>query len=97
MMDCVVSPLAEADLDEIWLYLAREAGQNAADRLLDAIIQGILMLSAHPEAGRARPDIHAGVRSFPVGSFVIYYRATSSTLEVARVLHGSRDHSSAGI
>lgn len=38
-----VSPRAEADLDEIWLYVARESGNvETADRLIDAITDRFL-------------------------------------------------------
>ena len=89
-MSLVVSPLAESDLEEIWLFLASEAGHDTADRTIDSIVRAFSMLVAHPHAGRARPDIHDEIRSFPVGKFVVYYRAIH-TIEVARILHGSRD------
>jgi toxin ParE1/3/4 len=97
MTHYALAPLAESDLDDIWLYIAREAGSDTADRLFDALIRRVLMLAVHPQAGRARPDIADNVRSFPVGSFVIYYRATPAGVMIARVLHGSRDPESARI
>jgi toxin ParE1/3/4 len=91
MTHYALAPLAESDLDDIWMYIASESGSDTADRLFDAIIRRVLMLAVHPRAGRARPDIGDNVRSFPMGSFVIYYRATPSGVMIARVLHGSRD------
>jgi len=49
------------------------------------------MLGGWPEAGRRREDIAPGVRSFPVKSYVIFYRQGAGQIQVLRVLHGRRD------
>lgn len=41
--------------------------------------------------GRARDEISPGLRSFPAGSHVIYYRVSDTELIVTRIVHGSRD------
>jgi len=33
----------------------------------------------------------ARLRSFPVGSYVIFYRPMENGVEIVRVLHGARD------
>jgi hypothetical protein len=39
-----LSPEAEADLDDIWFYVARESGSlEIADRLIDSITQRFVM------------------------------------------------------
>jgi len=49
-----VSPLAEADLDDIWLYVARESGSmDVATRLVDSIAERFFFLSTFLQAGRA--------------------------------------------
>ncbi len=50
------------------------------------------MLARMPQAGRLREAIDPGVRSFPVGEYVIYYREIEpGGIMIARVLHGRRD------
>ncbi len=49
------------------------------------------MLAANPLAGRARSELHEGLRSFPVGSYVVFYSPTPEGVEIVRVLHGRRD------
>jgi toxin ParE1/3/4 len=49
------------------------------------------MLRDNPEAGRARPELAPGVRSFPVGNYVIFYRLTGGGVELLRALNGYRD------
>ena len=90
MKTFVLSPAAEQDLAEIETHVARDH-QHAASRLLDALEAACRLLAVHPEAGRRRDEIAPGVRSFPVGSYVIFYRQLPGTVGIARVLHGSRD------
>ena len=86
-----LSPLAGLDLEEIWLYIARDSGVARADRLIHVIARGLDLLATHPDAGRARDEIASGLRSFPVKSYVIYYRTSERGVLVSRVLHGKRD------
>jgi toxin ParE1/3/4 len=86
-----LSKLAEADLDEMWLYVARDRGVEAADRLLDDIMDRIVLLASQPNAGRLRDELAVGLRSFPVKSHIIYYRPEPRCILIARVLHGHRD------
>ena len=86
-----LSSLAELDLEEIWLYVARDSGVALADRFIHVIARGLDLLAAHPDAGRARDEIASGLRSFPVKSYVIYYRTSEQGVLVSRVLHGKRD------
>ena len=89
-----LSALAEADLDEIWSYVAEDASPTMADRLIDAIFDRFELLVEQPRMGRKRPEFGEGVRSFVVESYVIYYRHAEGVL-VARVLHGRRDQAAA--
>ena len=94
-MGCRLSPEAESDLHEIWLYTAKESGDvDIADRLIDSITARFLLLSMHPHAGRRRDeDLHRpGLRSFPIGRYIIFYRVTDrSDVFILRVLAGARD------
>jgi len=87
----VWSPEAEQDLIEIWAYLAREASPRVADRQLRSIDRACDGLSERPLTGRIRSELLAGVRSIPVRPYALFYRVTATTVEVVRVLHGSRD------
>jgi len=49
------------------------------------------MLAESPSAGRTREEFQPGLRSFPVGSFVVFYRPIEDGILVVRVLHGARD------
>ncbi|WEZ82884.1 type II toxin-antitoxin system RelE/ParE family toxin [Rhizobium sp. 32-5/1] len=83
-------PRAKVDLVDIWRYIAGD-DDAAADRLLDRVYATLRMLADHPEAGRARPELHESLRSFPVGNYIIYYECTPNALTVIRVLSAFRD------
>jgi toxin ParE1/3/4 len=85
-----ITELAESDLTKIWLYIARDKPQ-AADRFVDELRAQCEKLAAQPDLGRPRPDLAAGIRSYRVGNYLIFYFPTATGVEVARVLHGARD------
>jgi toxin ParE1/3/4 len=88
-----VAPQAEADLDNIWYYVAKESGSiEIADRLIDSITERFYLLASHPHIGRHRDeDLRPGLRSFPVGEYVIIYRVEEADVLILHVFRGSRD------
>ncbi len=78
-------PRAEEDLIQIWRYIADD-NEAAADRFLDRIAEVARKLAAHPEAGRLRPELSAGLRSFVIANHVLFYKANSTRLTIVRVL-----------
>ena len=90
MPSVVIRPQALADLAEIWAYIAEDSLEHA-DAFADRIDRAFEALARKPKMGRGRPELAAGVRSFPVGRHVVFYVARSDGIEVVRVLHGARD------
>jgi toxin ParE1/3/4 len=88
-----VAPQAEAELDNIWYYVAKESGSiGIADRLIDSITERFYLLACHPHIGRRRDeDLRPGLRSFPVGEYVIIYRVEENDVLILHVFRGSRD------
>jgi len=86
-----VSRNAERDLDEIFLYWAKRAGLKAADRLMDSITERFWLRGEYPDAGRSAEDIAPGVRCFPAGKYLIYYRPTRRVTDILHIFHGARD------
>lgn len=83
-------PLAREDLLEIWEFIA-EDNEAAADRTLDRIESALRSIASNPHMGRARPELRPGVRSFPVGSYILFYRAMADCIELVRVLNTYRN------
>ncbi|MBV8918044.1 type II toxin-antitoxin system RelE/ParE family toxin [Bradyrhizobium sp.] len=80
----------DVDLDAIWSFIALDS-VDAAHRQIDRIGDVFEMLAQNPLAGRQRVDIQRGLRSFPVGSYVIFYVPLPDGIEVVRVMHGRQD------
>lgn len=86
-----VSRNAQQDLDEIFLYWTKRAGLKVADRLMDSITDRFWLLGEHPNAGRSAEDIAPGVRCFPAGKHLIYYRPTQRVTNILHNFHGAKD------
>ena len=86
------APEADSDLDDIWYYIATGSSAEVADRLIDSITDRFFLLASYPNIGRARDeDLRPGLRSFPVGEYVVVYRIEDEDVLILRVLRGSRD------
>jgi toxin ParE1/3/4 len=89
-----LSARAKSDLEDIADYLS---GFNpaAAARVLDAIEETLLALAASPKIGRKRDDLLQNLRIHPArrpaDSYVIFYFPMDEGIEVAAVMHGSRN------
>jgi toxin ParE1/3/4 len=88
-----LAPAAEAELDDIWYYVVTESrSTEIADRVVDSLSDRFALLAAHPHLGRRRDeDLLPGLRSFPVGEYLIIYRVEGDDVLVLHVVRGSRD------
>jgi toxin ParE1/3/4 len=88
-----LAPGAEVELDEIWFWTAKESGSiGIADRLIDSLTERFFMLGRHPHVGRPRDDdLRPGLRSFPVGRYVIIYRVESEDVVILHIIPAARD------
>ena len=84
------SPAARRDLDDIWDYIAADT-PTAADDFIDQVVAKCRQYARQPEMGELRSDLFPGVRQFPVGRYIVFYRAQTNGIELIRVLHGARD------
>lgn len=82
--------LSVSDYEEIWRYIAKD-NLSAADRLIGKFEQHLAMLSRMPELGKSEEELFPHLRSFPVGSYLLFYRPIEDGIELVRVLHGARD------
>ena len=84
------TPPAEADVDEMVRYVARDSVSAALAqeaRIYDAVSR----LEVHPHLGRS--GNMAGTRELVVAGtpYVVIYRVGDEAIDVVRVLHGARD------
>lgn len=86
MSEFRLSAEAEAELDSIWIRIARKSGStDTATRVVEGITERWL-LARHPYIGRRRDDLLPGLRSFTADDYVIIQR-----LVEGNVVQGSRD------
>ena len=87
-----VAPRAETDLDDIWLYVARESGSiEIANRLIDSITDRFFTLAQFPYIGHSRDaDFGLGYRSLAAGECLIVYCVENTDTLILRVVHGRR-------
>lgn len=85
-----VSEDAQRGLDEIFLYCSERASLEVADRLIDNITDRFWLLGEHPDASKSADDIAAGVKCFPAGKYLIYYRKARRGIDILHIFHGAR-------
>jgi toxin ParE1/3/4 len=88
-----LAPQARADLDAIWLYIARESGsRSVATQLVSSIADKFGMFAKFPYIGKSlESDLRPDVRMFPVNNYLIFYSVKSGEIRVLRIIHASRD------
>ena len=94
MSEFRLSPEAEAELDEIWIYVARESGSTeVANRMVESIAERFWQLARFPYMGRRRDlDLRLGLRSLAADDYVIIHRILEDDVVlILHIVHGSRD------
>lgn len=74
----------------IFGFISQKIAINV-DRFTRKIVKKYEWLTENGEAGVKCDDLLSGLRSFPYAKYMLYYRVKNSTLELVRILHGSRD------
>ena len=86
-----VSREASADLDSIWDYIAERASAEIATDFLWKFYEAFTSIASSPRAGVNIPELPPGdVRKFPMGNYLVYYRALRGKVLIIRILHGKR-------
>lgn len=90
MAKFIITREAEDDIDAILAYIETD-NFEASIAFYERLIALFQLLADNPKAGRERPEIKEDIRSFPEGSYLIFYRMWAGNIAIARVLHGARD------
>jgi len=88
-MQCVFSPLAEFDLEEIGDYIARDNPPRAVSFIRE-IRELCVKITAMPETAPLRHELVEGIRMVPFGRYLIFYTIGAKSIRIERVLHGAR-------
>lgn len=87
----IIAPAAKADLKDIYQYGLRQWGQAQSEAYLEILKVKFWSLTEQPLIGTERPELLAGMRSLPIESHILFYRVTTTNVEIIRVLHGRQD------
>ncbi len=89
-----LTPLAKADVFEIWSYIA-DRNEGAANRVEQSIYDACSFVAEAPMRGHSRPDLTSRSLRFwtltRYPNYTIVYRPETSPLQVVAVLHGKRN------
>jgi toxin ParE1/3/4 len=88
----VLSPRAQADLDEIWDYTVDRWGLDQAETYTRQLWKDIAIVANRPSLGRECNEVRQDYRMYPSGSHVLFYRQTPDGIDVVRILHERMDY-----
>lgn len=83
-------PEAEADILEIWDFIADDS-VSEADRWIDRLDEKLRLWATQPTIGRLRDELAPGLRSMPFGRYVVFFTPLADGIDVVRVLQAARD------
>lgn len=92
MSSIKVTPAAENDLTNIWLYIAEDNPLDA-DRVFQSARSTFNSLSEKPNIGKVFESKRIklkDIRFFPINKYpkyIVYYREIDDGIEIIRVLH----------
>jgi toxin ParE1/3/4 len=89
-MQCVFSPLAEFDLEELGDYIARNNPCRAVSFIRE-VRELCIKILAMPEAFPLRSGLGEGLRMAPFGHYLIFYTVSAESIRIESVLHGARN------
>jgi toxin ParE1/3/4 len=84
---------AEEDIWGIAQWIARDReALPAAIKWLEDLDSKFETLADIPGVGTDRSDLMPGVRSYPFGNYLIFFKPIRDGVQIVRVLHGARDY-----
>lgn len=86
------SDIAEADLDQLYDYIARDVPYYA-EQFVDRLIEAVGVLQEHPRIGRQVPEAEdrEDVRELIFQSYRVIYLLETEQVHILTVIHGSHD------
>lgn len=91
MSTLTITPKAESDLVEVWVYTCEKWSAEQADKYLDQLEVGMKQLLEHPELGINYEHARAGYRKLQVEQHAVFYQVQGKNVLVVRVLHEEMD------
>jgi toxin ParE1/3/4 len=81
---------ARRDINAIVGYIAKDS-PKASEQFANNLARKFTALADAPLIGREQDDYGVGIRTFPFGNYMIFYRPAKDGVVIVRVLHGARN------
>ena len=91
MLTLEITDQAEADIEEIYLYIALESYQSYAESFINKVFKTFDLLCNNPQMGTERTRSGEGVRFYPMDKVNIFSRVVNKRLQILRVHHSALD------
>jgi toxin ParE1/3/4 len=79
------------DLISIGRYTQQTWGREQRNKYLSMLDNGFYTIAQQPEIGVACDFIRSGYRKYHVGRHLIFYRISTTHIEIVRILHERMD------
>jgi toxin ParE1/3/4 len=89
-MNFSLAPSATRDLDRLSQYFLQN-NVEAGERLFNALNQQFYNLTQFPNLGKSYPHLHPNIQGLLVEKYIIFYRVTTTQIEIVRIVDGRQD------
>jgi toxin ParE1/3/4 len=89
---CVISPTAIQDLKNILNYFF-ERNISAGEAFANNFERKCINIANFPNMGRSYAELAPSLQGVPLDGYIIFYTVKENSIEIARVIGGSRDFS----
>ena len=91
-LEVIFAPEAQADLLQLYDYIAAEVGDDIAGDYIDRIEGACMALETFPNRGTRRDDIRPGLRTLGFERrATIVFQVQRTTVVIVRVFYGGQD------
>lgn len=80
-----ISPAAQQDIDDLYVFGIQSFGMKQADAYLAGLRESILTIAEHPMIGRERHDVRPPIRLISYEAHHLFYDLIDGTGAAARV------------
>ncbi len=88
---CRFTVPASRDLEAILDYIAEQNSIDRSEAFLKQVNAKCQRLTQFPAMGRQRDELATGVRSLPLGKYLLIYREIEAGVEMLRIVSGYQD------
>ena len=89
-----LSPAAENDFTEIYVYTGETFGTEQAEDYVAGLLDAMEQVSQFPDIGQSLDDLRSGYHRYIYRSHSLFYRSEGDAIVIIRILGLRQDHAS---